>query len=541
MKTLLTHKRERESVCVCVCVCVVSSFSFPKRMSMKLFIFVFLFSSILSFSLQVIAEQNKSHTLNEPTAQDSSLQNQIIDRDINEVNEKLKEMGKLQYAFFNGAKKSIFFNQFGHFKFFISFVNDSKVLDWLLHYAASKAKNPKFIEALLVRGAHMNVLLSGANYSPPSTPLHEAIKGRKVDNLATLLAAGANPNIQVKGVGTTLHMAVNRNSVESLAHLVDHPKIDMNARNKLGQTALHAFAQRGSLTNDPSKIGDLLLFGKKKVDIEARDYLGRTALREALPNPETLKFLLNAGADPNVVNNKGNTLLHSIITERHRTIASDASLTKSLTELLSHKSINANIQDSKGRTALHIAASAALAPPSTSTYFSIEKITGILLANNKVDPTVRDNNGQTVLHFIAKSGSVKNLRRFLKKTKDLVNRADRQGSTPLHEAVKSTYPELLFEKVKILIAAGADVNAKAEYIGNKKVTPLELLYERQAYHTENKNKNIKSAAILLIKNGAKIPKHMDEKITSSLFTEISDLIELKRLKEALEEAMGCYN
>lgn len=75
------------------------------------------------------------------------------------------------------------------------------------------------------------------------------------------------------------------------------------------------------------------------------------------------------------------------------------------------------------------------------------------------------------IHEAARRGCAGKAREFLQKDKNLVADRDRKGMTPLHWAADA-------EMAELLIAAGADVNARANYYE----TPLEMA--TKAGHTD---------------------------------------------------------
>lgn len=104
-----------------------------------------------------------------------------------------------------------------------------------------------------------------------------------------------------------------------------------------------------------------------------------------------------------------------------------------------------------------------------------------------------------------------------------VNIPDKQGYTPLHEAVSGS--DIQKTSVDALIRAGADVNAKAEqeYEGYE-ITPLELL--ATAKMIDPKNLTIDDVAELLIKSGARFYKVAVAAVFGTL-KDVEDLINNK--------------
>jgi len=85
--------------------------------------------------------------------------------------------------------------------------------------------------------------------------------------------------------------------------------------------------------------------------------------------------------------------------------------------------------------------------------------------------------GSTEAHTYAGLGEYENLKRVLEEDGNLVNKRDRNGWMPIHEAVRHGDPET----VAILLMAGADASAR---VGRRQegASPLYLL---EQYHDEN--------------------------------------------------------
>lgn len=104
------------------------------------------------------------------------------------------------------------------------------------------------------------------------------------------LARGADPNAQIAGDGTLLHLAVIAGCLETVEQLINSGA-RLNARDGRGWTPLH-FA--GFANDDPKLIDRLLAAG---ADINVRDRNGMTPLdcASAMGISATAQALLKAG------------------------------------------------------------------------------------------------------------------------------------------------------------------------------------------------------------------------------------------------------
>ena len=217
----------------------------------------------------------------------------------------------------------------------------------LLHLLASdsgKTDRVKGVLRLIEAGANLELANNGR-----MTPLMLAVKSKKTEIVKALLSAGASPDT-VDDRGTPLLHTVISCQPEKLAMLamLIEAGADVDIRNQSGGTAMHRAlyghlhvkcldpAQRllraGAHLNVHDRNGTAPLFGlihweikdpgealtllkKFGADIDIRDQQGMTTLLLAAqlgPNPKVMKALLDAGADPSLVDNRGNTLLHCV-------------------------------------------------------------------------------------------------------------------------------------------------------------------------------------------------------------------------------------
>ncbi|CAF3540505.1 unnamed protein product [Fusarium graminearum] len=161
------------------------------------------------------------------------------------------------------------------------------------------------------------VLAAGADVNQvdcwEATPLHLA---KKPLIAKLLLDAGADPVAENKNGSMPLHIARNLDLLEVLL-----TKTDINIRNRHGKTVLlHTFS-----------------------DHRCRDATdGKAASEKAIR-------LLDLGADPNIIDNNGDSILHYLAGRGGISTPGR----RRLLERLIHNGVDANLRNNKGQTAIH--------------------------------------------------------------------------------------------------------------------------------------------------------------------------------------------
>ena len=133
------------------------------------------------------------------------------------------------------------------------------------------------------------------------------------------------------------------------------PDCDPNATDDRGRTALH-------LASASAYFKGIELLHAGGVQVDARDAKGRTAMHASMATPdyaaETMAYLLQLGASPDIVDEEGKTPLHDAAS------LGSASCIAVLTNMASSSADSGKIheralqQDHNGNTALHHAAAA---------------------------------------------------------------------------------------------------------------------------------------------------------------------------------------
>jgi hypothetical protein len=137
------------------------------------------------------------------------------------------------------------------------------------------------------------------------TPLREAVSYCNTELVQKSIELKADLNqVDYKGQ-TALHDAASLDDLETVKQLIE-AGADPNKINREGATPL--------LLTDSKDVKKLLIekMNPETINQDGYYYVGQTALHEAasLDDIETVKQLLNAGADPNKINGNGDTPLH---------------------------------------------------------------------------------------------------------------------------------------------------------------------------------------------------------------------------------------
>ena len=124
-------------------------------------------------------------------------------------------------------------------------------------------------------------------------PIHDAARAGNVARVEQLLAQGVDVNVLDEAHNTALHHAVAEAQIDVVNVLLkQHSKLNINARNNAGETALHLAGYKGR-----QKIAALLIdHGAEINTVDNRQYTPLCAAAFE-GRPETIKVLLAKGAD----------------------------------------------------------------------------------------------------------------------------------------------------------------------------------------------------------------------------------------------------
>lgn len=282
------------------------------------------------------------------------------------------------------------------------------------------------VRSLLAAGAPVSGV-NGDGRELPSwgSPLHAAAAAAQVEVVRVLLEAGADAGMKATGMaGTPLHVASSSEHSASPNALGD-PTQDMQHHVSRQAQIVRMLLDAGAPINSPNREG-------------------ATALHDAAynGNTEVARVLLEAGANVAGVARRG-TPLHYAAHQGHAEVA----------RVLLEAGAPVGTGNGHAGTPLHLAA-----------YGGHAKLARVLLeAGEPVDAT--HSRGGTPLHTASNGGHVEVVLALLEAGAP-VSAPNRQGGTPLHDASHGGHTEV----VRLLLQAGAAVDAKL----NEGTTALDI-------------------------------------------------------------------
>ena len=329
--------------------------------------------------------------------------------------------------------------------------------DACLHAAIAADCSKEIIEEIINYGGEVNALNKRGR-----TALLLGCFYRQMDSVKVLLEAGADPVIADEEGFSCLHAAIDGYcSKDILQALIDHGAL-VDAKRKDGTNALlracttgqsesvFFLLEAGCHTDAAKPDGNNCLHEAVKgkcskdtlqyiiehdMNVNAVNSKGQTALLQACESNqgESIKLLLEKGADPNIADTNRYTSLHAAI----RGCCTNETLKK----IIAHKAY-LNAQDMSGATALLLACS----------YRQQGSINVLLEAGS--DPHIADKNGVVCLHLAVLGGCSKMIIRKLIGQGTQVNAKNKDNCTALMLA----YSKGNVDVIKILLKAGADPN-----------------------------------------------------------------------------------
>jgi len=303
------------------------------------------------------------------------------------------------------------------------------------------------------------------------SPLHLSAVNCLTETIISLIEKGANVNAKNNDGETSLHLAIEEKNADIALELIEKGANIHAVNIMFNESILGASANESSKEKKHNKTTRAIL--DKINDINTKDDIGFTPIQSIIrysTNVEILLELIKRGADINIKDPSGSTLLHLALT------------TEIAIALINHGA-DINATDEFGYTPLHLAA--------RKNNNELVKF----LVDNGANLNTTNNLGMTPLHEVA--SIINPFVSWNEKTLTIItllnyganiNAKDNKGFTPLHFAISTKQLDI----VRILIENGADINAKSE----SGITPLHC-----AVMDDQADINI---IRILIENGANI-------------------------------------
>ena len=261
-----------------------------------------------------------------------------------------------------------------------------------VHYAVSHCVSSAVLHTMARSATDFNFLEPASGMSPL------AMAGLLCprSTFETLLFLGADPNIPIPRYGTVLNMIMERG---------------------LGEDYLRALVRNGADLNRPPHEG------------------GLAPILQAVINKDlgSVKMLLAAGADPNLLDSQGATLAHYAAGQRNIALLRD----------LLKAGADFSIRDKQGRT-----------PVFYSANLGLDVDTATIYAQVRAELNLVDNDGRAPVHYAAAKADAQTMA-VLIALGARYDFPDRQGGTPLAYALRRKGDSDL---VAVLLKSGADPN-----------------------------------------------------------------------------------
>jgi len=298
-------------------------------------------------------------------------------------------------------------------------------------YAAAANQDPTMTRKLLAAGADPNVALAMGE-----TPLMEAAGRGNLETVRALLAAKADPNAKdVKGGQTAVMWATQQRQTAVVEELLRNGA-EAEVGSKTGFTPLMFAAQK----NDVATARVLVAAGAKVNDVQPQIKLTPIIIASAMVNTEMVKFLLDNGANPNVVEWIGYSPLGWVVRDSHYGIdfAQKDKIVDIVKLLLAHgANPNYALKNQKSKTVNDVSLTGATPLLLAAEVNNTAAVRALLDAGANLKATTEQ--GTTAL--ILASG----------------------GGTDIQRMRNPEERSMAIDTVKLLVERGADVNAVGQY------------------------------------------------------------------------------
>ncbi|KAG8187082.1 hypothetical protein JTE90_016178 [Oedothorax gibbosus] len=243
------------------------------------------------------------------------------------------------------------------------------------------------------------------------TALQAASQNGHIEVIKILLCHNADVEIEDKDGDRAVHHAAFGDE-PGVMELLARAGADLNARNKRRQTPLHIAVNKGHI----GVVRSILDLGCRP---SLQDSEGDTPLHDAISKKrdDMLTLLLDNGADICLTNNNGFNALH------HAALRGNPSAMRILLSKLPRAWVVDEKKDD-GYTALHLAA-----------LNNHVEVAELLVQQGKANMNLQNVNQQTPLHLAVERQHTQ-IVRLLVREKCSLNIPDKDGDTPLHEALR---------------------------------------------------------------------------------------------------------
>lgn len=243
------------------------------------------------------------------------------------------------------------------------------------------------------------------------TAFQAASQNGHIAVMRVLLQHGANVEIEDKDGDRAVHHAAFGDESGAIA-VLGETHADLNARNKRRQTPLHISVNKGHI----QVVRKLLELG---CHASLQDCEGDTPIHDAISKKrdDILTLLLEYNADITLTNNNGFNALH------HAALRGNPSAMRILLQKLPRAWIVDEKKDD-GYTALHLAA-----------LNNHVEVAELLIQMGKANLNLQNINLQTPLHLAVERQHTQLLRLLVREGCN-INICDKDGDTPLHEALR---------------------------------------------------------------------------------------------------------
>lgn len=253
--------------------------------------------------------------------------------------------------------------------------------------------------------------------------------------LENLLKAGLDANYRVAEGNSLLWLAARDGHAECAKLLLEQPGIEVNTKPYPLWTAVYSATRKyGARPNDCIP----LLLNAPGIDLNCREKYGiedYTPLAAALVKPELFKQLLDAGADVNAHHGLALKNLQDEADEYRQSENAEraAAIEKSAEMLFSAPGFDPNVTDEKGDTILHRLCR------DLDGRSGVEDELAWVLNVPGIDVNKCNANGETAAHLLFSSSSVTDecVKRFIKTPGLNLTIKDQQGTTAIQRASKS--------------------------------------------------------------------------------------------------------